>query len=45
MDAGMMVRMPIFTILALFSMFVIKFLAEKFQMPEVQPWQAIHEEG
>jgi len=40
MDTGMMIRMPIFIILALLSMFVIKFLAEKFQMDTVQPWQA-----
>ena len=45
MDAGMMIRMPIFTILTLLSMFVIKYLAEKFQMPEVQPWKATHEKG
>ena len=44
MDSGMMIRMPIFTILALLSMFVIKYLAEKFQMDEVQPWQAVYEE-
>jgi len=37
-DSGMMIRMPIFTILALLSMFVIRFLAEKFQMAEVKPW-------
>ena len=43
MDSLMMVRMPLFTVLALLSMFLIKFLAEKFQMDEVQPWQAIHE--
>ena len=39
MDSGMMIRMPIFTMLALLSMFVIRFLAEKFQMAEVKPWQ------
>ena len=44
MDSGMMVRMPIFTILALLSIFVIKYLAEKFRMDEVPPWQAIDEE-
>jgi len=44
MDSGMMVRMPLFTILALLSMFVIKYLAEKFQMDEVQAWGATHEE-
>ena len=38
MDSGMMIRMPIFTILALLSMFVIRFMAEKFQMTEVKPW-------
>ena len=43
MDSLMMVRMPIFTVLALLSMFLIKYLAEKFQMAEVQPWQVIHE--
>jgi hypothetical protein len=42
MDSGMMIRMPIFTILALLSMFLIKFLSEKFQMPEIQPWQVVH---
>jgi len=40
MDSGMMIRMPIFTILSLLSMFVIKYLAEKFQMDTVQPWQS-----
>ena len=40
MDPGMMIRMPIFTILALLSMFVVRFLAEKFQLDTVQPWQA-----
>lgn len=39
MDSGMMIRMPIFTFLALLSMFVVKFLAEKFRMGIVQPWQ------
>jgi len=38
MDSGMMIRMPIYTILALLSMFVIRFLAEKFQMAEVKAW-------
>ena len=38
MDSGMMIRMPIFTILALLSMFVVRFLAEKFRMVEVKPW-------
>jgi membrane protease YdiL (CAAX protease family) len=38
MDAGMMIRMPIYTILALLSMFVIKFLADKLQMTEVKAW-------
>jgi membrane protease YdiL (CAAX protease family) len=41
MDTYMMIRMPIFTILSLFSMFAIKYLTEKFQMDEVQPWQAV----
>jgi hypothetical protein len=41
MDSGMMIRMPLYTILVLLSMFIIKFLAEKFQMDEVQPWQAV----
>jgi membrane protease YdiL (CAAX protease family) len=44
MDSGMMIRMPLYTILVLLSMFVIKFLAEKFQMDEVKPWQVVHEE-
>jgi membrane protease YdiL (CAAX protease family) len=43
MDSLMMVRMPIFTILALLSMLLVKYMAEKFQMAEVQPWQAIYE--
>lgn len=38
MDTGMMIRMPIFTILALLSIFAIRFLAEKLQMAEVKPW-------
>jgi membrane protease YdiL (CAAX protease family) len=40
MDSGSM----IYTILTLLSMFIIKFLAEKFQMEEVQPWQMIPQE-
>jgi len=44
MDAGMMIRMPVFCILALLSMFVIKYMAEKFQMDELQPWQLVQEE-
>jgi membrane protease YdiL (CAAX protease family) len=43
MDSGMMIRMPLYTILIMLSMLAIKFLAEKFQMPEVQPWQAVYE--
>ena len=38
MDTGMMIRMPIFTILALLSIFVIRYLAEKLQMAEVKAW-------
>jgi membrane protease YdiL (CAAX protease family) len=38
MDTGVMIRMPTFTILALLSMFVIKFLAEKLRMAEAKPW-------
>ena len=44
MDAGMMIRMPVFCILALLSMFAIKFMAKKFQMEEVQPWKLVEEE-
>ena len=45
MDSLMMVRMPIFTVLALLSMFLVKYLADKFQMDEVHPWQAIDQGG
>lgn len=38
MDAGVMIRMPLYTIFVLLSMFVIKFLAEKLQMSDVKPW-------
>jgi membrane protease YdiL (CAAX protease family) len=41
MDSGMMIRMPLYTILSLLSMFLVKYMAEKFQMDEVQPWQEI----
>jgi hypothetical protein len=41
MDAFMMIRLPIYTVLMLLSIFLVKFLAEKFQMPEVQAWQAV----
>lgn len=41
MDSGMMIRMPLFTILILLSMFAIKYLAEKFNMPEVRPWEEV----
>ena len=45
MDSGAMIRMPLYIILALLSMFAIKYLADKFQMDQVQPWQAIYEEN
>lgn len=38
MDAGVMIRMPLYTIFVLLSMFVIKFLAEKLKMSDVKPW-------
>jgi membrane protease YdiL (CAAX protease family) len=43
MNSLMMVRMPIYTVLTLLSMFLVKYMAEKFQMAEVQPWQSMDE--
>jgi len=45
MDSGMMIRMPLYIILTLLSMFIVRYLAEKFQMDEVQPWQAVYEDN
>ena len=43
MDSFMMIRMPIYIVLALLSLFVVKYLAEKFQMDEVQSWESLYE--
>jgi membrane protease YdiL (CAAX protease family) len=39
LDSGFPLRMSIYTISALLSMFLVKYLAEKFQMEEVQSWK------
>jgi membrane protease YdiL (CAAX protease family) len=38
LDSGSAIRGPICLIVALLSMFLVKYLAERFQMPEVKPW-------
>jgi membrane protease YdiL (CAAX protease family) len=38
LDSGMMIRGPVYLVISLLSMFLVKYLAERFQMPEVKPW-------
>jgi membrane protease YdiL (CAAX protease family) len=38
LDSGMMIRGGVYLIVALLSMFLVKVLAERYQMPEVKPW-------
>jgi membrane protease YdiL (CAAX protease family) len=38
LDSGIMIRGPVSIIISLLSMFLVKVLAERFQMPEVKPW-------
>ena len=38
LDSGSAMRGPVCLIVALLSMFLVKILAERFQMPEVKPW-------
>jgi membrane protease YdiL (CAAX protease family) len=38
LDSGMAIRGPVYLTVALLSMFLVKVLAERFRMPEVEPW-------
>lgn len=38
LDSGLAIRGLAYLIVALLSMFLVKYLAERFQMPEVKPW-------
>lgn len=38
LDSGIAIRGLVYLIVALLSMFLVKYLAERFQMPEVKPW-------
>jgi membrane protease YdiL (CAAX protease family) len=38
LDSGIAIRGLAYLIVALLSMFLVKYLAERFQMPEVKPW-------
>lgn len=38
LDSGMMIRGPIYLVISLLSMVLVKVLAKRFQMPEVKPW-------
>ncbi|MFN2292476.1 MAG: lysostaphin resistance A-like protein [Anaerolineae bacterium] len=37
-DSGSAIRGPVAIVVALLSMFLVKYLAERYQMPEVKPW-------
>jgi membrane protease YdiL (CAAX protease family) len=37
-DSGAAIRGPVAIVVALLSMFLVKYLAERYQMPEVKPW-------
>jgi membrane protease YdiL (CAAX protease family) len=38
LDSGYSIRGPVYMVVALLSMLLVKVLAERFQMPEVKPW-------
>ena len=38
LDSGFSIRGPVYMVVALLSMLLVKVLAERFQMPEVKPW-------
>jgi len=38
LDSGLAIRGLAYLIVALLSMFLVKYLAERFRMPEVKPW-------
>jgi membrane protease YdiL (CAAX protease family) len=38
LDSGMAIRGPVYLTVALLSMILVKYLAGRFQMPEVKPW-------
>jgi membrane protease YdiL (CAAX protease family) len=38
MDSGLAIRGPAYLVTAFLCMFLVKYLAERFQMPQVKPW-------
>jgi hypothetical protein len=38
LDSGTAIRGPMYIVVALPSMLLVKVLAERFQLPEVKPW-------
>jgi membrane protease YdiL (CAAX protease family) len=38
LDSGMTIRGLVYLVISLLSIFLVKYLAERFQMPEVKPW-------
>jgi membrane protease YdiL (CAAX protease family) len=38
LDSGMAIRGPVYLVISLLSMFLVKYLAERLQLPEVKPW-------
>lgn len=40
LDAGISLRMTAYSIVALIGMLLVKYLAQRFALPEVQPWKA-----
>jgi membrane protease YdiL (CAAX protease family) len=38
LDSGMMIRGPVYLVISLLSIFLVKHLAGRFQMVEVKPW-------
>ena len=38
LDSGMAISGPVYLVISLLSMFLLKYLAERLQLPEVKPW-------
>jgi membrane protease YdiL (CAAX protease family) len=38
LDSGLAIRGPAYLVVSLLSLFLVKYLAKRFQMPEVRPW-------
>lgn len=39
MDDGLVVRMDVYSIVALLGMFLVRYLANRFALQEVRPWK------